>query len=166
MKRVFTLVELLVTIGILALLAGLLLPALNHAREAARRTSCISNLRQLGTALELYGAASGFRLPVCAGSFDPEAGPPIQSVLSQHVAGNQGVWQCPSDPRKDRAGGSYDWNVYANGLRMDRKTLQIQGFYMPVMSDYDQFHRASGKDSQRNWLYLPAEVQKRVRPLQ
>ena len=90
----------------------------------------------------------------------------IQSVLSQHVAGNQGVWQCPSDPRKDRIGGSYDWNVYANGLRMDQKTLQIQGFYMPVMSDYDQFHRASGKDSQRNWLYLPAEVQKRVRPLQ
>ena len=166
MKRVFTLMELLVTIGILALLAGILLPAMNNAREAARRTSCISNLRQLGTALELYGAASGYRLPVCAGSFDPGAGPSIQSVLSQYVANNKGVWQCPSDPRKDRAGGSYDWNVYANGLRMDQKTLQIQGFYMPVMSDYDQFHRASGKDSQRNWLYLPAEVQKRVRPLQ
>ena len=106
MKRAFTLMELLVTIGILALLAGILLPALNNAREAARRTSCISNLRQLGTALELYGAASGYRLPVCAGSFDPEAGPTIQSVLSQHVAGNQGVWQFPSDPRKDRIGGS------------------------------------------------------------
>lgn len=166
MKRVFTLMELLVTIGILALLTGILLPALNNAREAARRTSCISNLRQLGTALELYGAASGYRLPVCSGSFDSAAGPSIRSVLSQYVADNKGVWQCPSDDLRNRDGGSYDWNVYANGLRMDQKTLQIQGFYMPVMSDYDQFHRASGQDSQRNWLYLPAEVQKRVKPLQ
>ena len=162
----FTLMELLVTIGILALLAGILLPALNNAREAARRTSCISNLHQLGTALELYGATSGYRLPVCAGSFDPNAGPSIRSVLSQYVSNEKGIWQCPSDNVKNRTGGSYDWNVYANGLRMDQKTLQIQGFYMPVMSDYDQFHRASGNDSRRNWLYLPAEVQKRVKPLQ
>ena len=159
MKRNFTLLELLVVIGILALLAGIALPVMSHARESARRVSCISNLRQLGTALELYGAASGYCLPVCSGSYDPEAGPSIREVLSSYVSGNEGVWHCPSDPQQKRSGGSYDWNVYANGLRMDKKTLQIQGFTMPVMSDCDKFHEASGRDTNRNWLYLPAEVQ-------
>lgn len=161
--RRFTLVELLVTIGIIALLAGVLLPALNNSRESARRTQCMGNLHQIGTALELYGAASGFRLPVCSGSYDSAAGPAIKTVLSDYVAKSEKVWRCPSDPQPVRMDGSYDWNVFANGLRMDGKTLQLQGFTMPVMSDYDKFHRTGGKDSAQNWLYLPAEVQKRLK---
>jgi len=62
-RRAFTLTELLVVIGLIAVLISLLLPAVGKARSAANSTACIANLRQMGTAWTMYLSESRARLP-------------------------------------------------------------------------------------------------------
>jgi prepilin-type N-terminal cleavage/methylation domain-containing protein len=63
-RKAFTLVELLVVIGIIAVLIGILLPTLSKARDAGQRTVCLSNLRELGNSIRIYGAQYKDQIPI------------------------------------------------------------------------------------------------------
>ena len=95
-RRGFTLVELLVVMTIIATLIGLLIPAVNYAREVARRASCSNNLHQFGVAIQAYESASRV-YPMNWGNPDnpagttdqsgnPNVGPVGQSWISQLLA--------------------------------------------------------------------------------
>jgi len=91
--RGFTLIELLVVIAIVAVLVGLLLPALARASEAGRRTACASNLRQLGQATLLYAGDQGSRLPARGGTNR-------WPTLLGFSGTSAGVLRCPTDLRR------------------------------------------------------------------
>ena len=114
-RQGFTLIELLVVISIIALLVGILLPALGAARRAAQRSVCLSNLRQIGIGSMAYEVDHG-RLPIHLREFgyggtwnnivsvdDPSANPvPDARLIYQEYLGDANFLTCPIVPEVER----------------------------------------------------------------
>ena len=92
----FTLIELLVVIAIIGILAAMLLPALNQAREKSRRASCQSNLRQIGLAIAMYADIFGQKCPVDNSTYGSATATGSFSALS-NVVQSAKIFHCPSD---------------------------------------------------------------------
>jgi prepilin-type N-terminal cleavage/methylation domain-containing protein/prepilin-type processing-associated H-X9-DG protein len=105
MRKAFTLIELLVVIAIIALLMGILMPALNRAREMGKRAGCMNNMRQVGIAMQMY-ANENRKLPPKqhpAPNFNhPDAPKNVLKLLIPFIGGGNSqmmspkVYNCPS----------------------------------------------------------------------
>ena len=125
--KLFTLIELLVVIAIIAILAGMLLPALNQARNKAKLSTCTNNLKQIGLGMAQYNSDYDGRMPPYFGTgyYFPETDTTstenswwwYKELLIPYVK-NENLFVCPSDMgngtiKKACLTADYDYNSYA-----------------------------------------------------
>lgn len=131
-----TLIELLVVVAILVILAGLLLPVVGKMRGLQAKTTCLSNMRQIGIAMNLYASDHNLELPP---KYDPvKGGPAWQDYLNDYLGlkpfpqdryFSAPIWWCPAVKKIDKWTRHYAMNVYiydtSSNAKWHRKLLAI-----------------------------------------
>jgi prepilin-type N-terminal cleavage/methylation domain-containing protein len=145
--RGFTLIELLVVIAIIAVLIGLLVPAVQKVREAANRASCQNNQKNLGLALHDYRATRGFFPPAAVTQAVPEAGVTVgpPATTSSHTAFSGWVPFILPYIEQGNVAAGYDLNQpwYAPANRMAALT-QLKILYCPSVPDTNRTDNYTG----------------------
>lgn len=102
-NRAFTLIELLVVIAIIAILAAILFPVFAQAREKARQTSCLSNMRNLGTSILMYTQDYDESYPESVDQSVTMSSVPYSYLLWSHrlysYVKDPNIWRCPSNSK-------------------------------------------------------------------
>ena len=162
--RAFTLLELLVVIAVIGALAALLLPVFGRVQESGRATVCLSNLHQIGVALQLYVQDNRNRLPVMRDkSLTTTNSLPSPDLVLSNYLGNIRVLKCPSDRGNlfQSTGSSYSWNSLLNGQNADHLValgLHFDDHQIPLMFDKQKFHLARGPTKAVNYLYADGHI--------
>lgn len=145
MKKAFTLIELLVVLILMLVIIGITVPVYMRVVERGRATACISNLRQLGVALNLYLGEHNNTMPSLAagrGSTSEDV-PVIDNTLNTYAAAPN-VFACPSDLQGIAAatGTSYYWNSALSGQAVVNLNFFAvsDATRIPVLSDKQGFH--------------------------
>ena len=130
-RRGFTLIELLVVIAIIAILAAILFPVFARAREKARQTSCLSNVKQLSLGLTMYAQDYDESFPYWNWAYRQSIGGPLgmtmwYAAIYPYVK-NQQLFTCPSGARDGCHLGCYPWSSVV--------TAPISYGYNEYMSD-------------------------------
>ncbi len=162
----FSLLELLVVIAIIAVLAAISIPMTKRAIESGRAAGCVSNLRQIGVALNLYLAEHNATMPVLdAGRRERSEDRPVIDNTLDKYAGDSRVFACPSDSQgiASASGTSYYWNVALNGQALASLHFLFteEASRIPVISDKQGFHPYT--EDKVNLLYADGHATKDIR---
>lgn len=177
----FTLVELLVVIGIIAVLISILLPTISRARIQARRTTCQAQLREIGALFGMYLSDSKGMLPAvnCVPSITspPNNAPSLPKLLQPYVKTATKVFHCPADQITkvtqgaptgydtyfEREGTSYLYNPFVAllaGTRTTSKSPYALGHpeLVTTIDEFESFHGKEGAPGAMNHLFADGHV--------